>query len=167
MWYLFFVSFTLSFLWSTLFHVHETILWERLDYIFAILSWGNQVFSALIITLQIKSWKGILLTALPFVIRNCIFVYWMLFVKFDYSYAVTVETQYVILHTFFWVPWALYMRLKLNLSYANFIILSHVLVGFFVIFEVMDFPPVFRVSNFPLHCFFLPFLLIFYVIPDF
>lgn len=79
-WYGFLCLFTFSFTWSTLFHLHETFLFERLDYLFAIISWGYQVFSAFVIIFR-PSKKILALIAIPFSIRINYFVYYMLFVK--------------------------------------------------------------------------------------
>jgi hypothetical protein len=67
--------------WSVHFHVHETWLSERLDYISAIITWGAQVLSGFIIVFQVTSKKMIAMIVVPFVLRNGYFAWYMLFVK--------------------------------------------------------------------------------------
>ena len=84
MWYLFLLFFSWTYLWSTYFHIYETVLNERMDYLCAIIAWGNQVYSGLILGFRIEKITYIILLSLPFLFRSSYFVYYMLNVKFAF-----------------------------------------------------------------------------------
>ena len=53
-------------------------------------------------------------------------------------------TQFVVLHAVLWLPWALW-QVKQGRKYGYYVILSHILTGIFVLFEINDFIPIWRV----------------------
>merc|ERR1711862_308270 len=70
----------------------------------------------------------------------------MLFVHFDYGYAVMVATQFVVVHAILWAPWGLWQVWQ-GRKYGYYVVLAHILTAFFVMFEIIDFTPFFRIFD--------------------
>ncbi len=145
LWYVSYACYIMAFGWSFLFHWHETLLRRNMDYFCAVIAFSVQVIAAFVRVFEIKNRSLQILIAIPVILRDVFFVHRQLFVKWSYSFAVDVATQFIIIETALFVPWSLWAFFVRKLDHAKFVIATHALLGFFVLFELYDFIPLFGV----------------------
>ena len=144
--------------WSTVFHIRDTLLTERLDYFSA---FSTVLFSFYTIVVRMidehldlpgkRSTIHMSLLA-PFISYYLYHVYYLIFVQFDYAFNMKANLVAGFSSSLLWLIWA-YKRLstipisQLRGHHVIKCVISIVLVNCLLIFEINDFPPLFFVLD--------------------
>ncbi len=93
-----------TYLWSTLFHIRETVLTERMDYFSSVLGWLYMAYAAAVHTLSLPArWAAWLGAGLA--LWALYFLHYMLAVSFDYGFAVRSVATVVVAHLLLYSVW--------------------------------------------------------------
>ena len=130
----------LAYLCASLFHLHDTILTERLDYFSAMF--------ALIVTLNCSIFRIFWITNrkiqfmifLPFFLFFLRHSWWMHYSKFDYGYHVNICSGFVVAYLVLWWFYLLFRPKK----YFYWFFLHTLALLIFVQFELNDYPVLFE-----------------------
>jgi len=128
---------------STLFHTHENVFTERMDYFMPVFAMMSQFVSGIVaVSPWVRHNAAVALPAivLPLLLFACYFMYSMHFIRFDYGWQNRVVGLFLVLQLLVWLPWCV-----LNVSrypYVKFWFLGHLCLILGAPFELFDFGPV-------------------------
>jgi len=132
-----------AYIWSTLFHIHENKITERMDYFCAVLLWVSNDIISIIRIFKPKDPKIIILIMIPFFARGGYFLYYMNFVEFDYGWTIEVVAGLVVVHAILWIPWCFFKYFKEKRAYCIWNLVSLIGLACALPLEIFDFIPLF------------------------
>ncbi|KAA0195723.1 Post-GPI attachment to proteins factor [Fasciolopsis buskii] len=131
----------MSWLWSTIFHGHDTPITEALDYFGAL-----AFILSSIVTLQARVLynrrifrHSCTIFLVAFFVNH---VRYMMFVKFDYGYNMFVAVSFGLLNCFGWIFWSIYWCSLEKQPYIVYCRRSVFCLLATMVLELRDFPPV-------------------------
>jgi hypothetical protein len=131
-----------AWIWSTLFHTRDKPLTETLDYIAAISLVFSQFACCLIrVGYRTKYMRATLLATFILLSFFIYHAYYLLFIKMDFGYNMTVNVIVGLLNVICWLIWS-GVNFASGRVYVRRCALAVVLALFFVTFELADFPPI-------------------------
>mmetsp|Transcript_39032 Transcript_39032/g.84923 ORF Transcript_39032/g.84923 Transcript_39032/m.84923 type:complete len:359 (-) Transcript_39032:258-1334(-) len=127
-----------SWFWSWLFHMRDTPLTERLDYLSASTNIFNGVFLCVVRVAGLQRDREVAAVAAVVALVTLGHMYYMLFVKFDYGWNMQICLLAGVGQACLWMVWVLYVVHPIRSSFILFFIAMHTLM----LLEVLDFSPV-------------------------
>ncbi len=138
LWYTYALGSINAWWWSAVFHSRDTHVTERLDYLSADVSIVIGLYVSIVRVLGVTSLQSRLTWAVPLAFATVIHFYYMLFIKFDYGFNVTLCVSVGVLQQVMWCTWALMNSHPCKRQLVAFVVLINATLSL----EILDFPPI-------------------------
>jgi post-GPI attachment to proteins factor 3 len=142
------VIWSLTYVMSTLFHTHENVFTERMDYFMPVFAMMSMFVSAVV---SVSPWVrhnaavAVPAIVLPLAAFSLYFMYSMHFVKFDYGWQNKVVGLFLALQLLVWLPWCVANARRH--AYVKYFFVGHLCIALGAPFELVDFAPLWQIFD--------------------